>query len=50
MSASWFFFGVDVFDLDFGFRFNSIEQQIKSNSVGSGDMSHYWTSAFDNHF
>ena len=33
MSASWFF-GVNVFDLDFGVQINSIEQPIKSNSVG----------------
>ena len=29
-------FGVDVFDLDFRVQINSIEQPIKSNSVGSG--------------
>ena len=43
-------FGVDVFDLDFGVQIYSIEQPIKSNSVGSRDMSHCWTSAFNNHF
>ena len=43
-------FGVDVFDLDFGVKIDSIEQPIKSNSVGSGAVSHCWTSAFDNHF
>ena len=43
-------FGVDVFDLDFGIQIYSIEQTLKSNSVGSGDVSHCWTSAFDNHF
>ena len=43
-------FGVDVFDLDFGIQIDSIEQPIKSNSVGSGDVSHCWTSAFDNQF
>ena len=48
MSASWFF-GVDVFDLDFGVQINSIEPPIKSNSVGSGNMSHCRTSAFHNH-
>ena len=48
MSASWFF-GVDVFDLDFGFQIHSIEQPIKSNSVGPGNMSHCRTSAFNNH-
>ena len=39
-------FGVDVFDLDFGVQINLIEQPIKSNSVGSGDVSHCRTSAF----
>ena len=43
-------FGVDVFDLDFGVQIYSIEQPIKSNSVGSGDVSHCKTSAFNNHF
>ena len=42
-------FGVDVFDLDFGVQIDSIEQPIKSNSVGSGDVSHCRTSAFNNH-
>ena len=42
--------GVDVFDLDFGVQINSIEQPLKSNSVGSGDVSHCRTSAFDNRF
>ena len=46
MSASWFF-GVDVFDLDFWVQINSIEQPIKSDSVGSGNMSHCRTSAFN---
>ena len=49
MSASWFS-GVDVFDLDLGVQINSIEQPIKSNSVGSGEVSHCRTSAFHNHF
>ena len=39
-------FGIDVFDLDFGVQITSIEQPIKSNSVGSGDVSHCRTSAF----
>ena len=38
--------GVDVFDLDFGVQINSIEQPIKSNSVGSGNMSHCRTRRF----
>ena len=42
-------FGVDVFDLDFGVQINSIEQPIKSNSVGSGNVSHCRTSAFNDH-
>ena len=33
-------FGVDVFDVNFGVQIDSIEQPIKSNSVGSGNMSH----------
>ena len=48
--VSEFVFGIDVFDLDFGVQINSIEQPIKNNAVGSGDVSHSWTSAFDNHF
>ena len=32
-------FGVDVFDLDLGVQIDSVEQPIKSNSVGSGNMS-----------
>ena len=39
-------FGVDVFDLDFGVQINWIEQPIKGNSVGSGDISHCRASAF----
>ena len=41
--------GVDAFDLDFRVQIDSIEQPIKSNSVGSGNMSHGWTSAFHYH-
>ena len=33
-------FGVNVFDLDLGVQIDSIEQPIKSNSVGSGNMFH----------
>ena len=33
-------FGVNAFDLDFGVQIDSNEQPIKSNSVGSGNMSH----------
>ena len=47
-NVSELFFGVDVFDLDFGIQIDSIEQPIKSNSVGSGNMSHCGTPSFDN--
>ena len=36
-------------DLDFGVQIDSIEQPVKSNSMGSGNMSHRWTSSFHNH-
>ena len=49
MSASWFF-GVNVFDLDFWVQIDSIEQPIKSNSVGSGYVSHCGISSFYDHF
>ena len=42
-------FGVDVCDLDFGIQIDSIEQPIKSNSVGSGNMSHCRTPSFNDH-
>ena len=47
--VSELFPGVNIFDLDFGVHIDSVEQPIKSNSVGSGYMSHCWTSAFDDH-
>ena len=37
------------FDLDVGVQINSIEQPIKRNSVGSGNVSHCGTSAFNDH-
>ena len=40
-------FGVDVLDLDFGVQVDSIEQPIKSNSVGPGNISHCGTSSFN---
>ena len=40
LNVSELVFGVDVFDMDFGVQINSIEQPIKSNYVGSGDVSH----------
>ena len=33
-------FGVNVFDLDLGVQIDSVEQPIKRNSVGPGNMSH----------
>ena len=43
-------FGVDVFDLGFRIKINSIEQPIKSNPESSGNMSQCRTSALHNHF
>ena len=43
------FFGVNVFDLDLAFQIDSIEQPIKSNAVGPGNMSHCGTSSLENH-
>ena len=42
-------FGVDVLDLDFGVQIDSIEQPIKSNSVGPGNIFHCGTPSFDSH-
>ena len=41
--------GVNIFDLNLGVQIDSIKQPIKSNSVGPGNMSHCWTSAFHYH-
>ena len=43
------FCGVNIFDLDFGFQVDSVEQPMKRNSVGSGHVSHCRTSSFENH-
>ena len=48
MSASWVF-GVDVLDLDYEVQVDSIKQPIKTNSVGSGNMSHCGTPSFNDH-
>ena len=40
---------VSVFDLDFVVQIESIEKPIKSNSVGSGKMSHCRASSLENH-
>ena len=42
-------FGVNVFDLDSRVQVDSIEQPIKSNSVGSGNMSHCRASSLYDH-
>ena len=44
-----FVYGVNVFDLDFGVQIDSVEQPIKSNYVGSGNMSHCRASSLCNH-
>ena len=41
--------GVNGFNLDLGIQINSIKQPIKSNSVGSGNMSHFRTSSVYDH-
>ena len=42
-------FGVDILDLNLWVEIDSVKQPIKSNSVGSGHVSHRRTSAFDDH-
>ena len=42
-------FGVHVLDLHFWVQVNSIEQPIKRNSVGPGNMSHFLTPPFNDH-
>ena len=42
-------FGVNVFDLDLGIQIDSIKQPIKSNFVGSGNMSHCRASSLYDH-
>ena len=42
-------FGVNILDLNFWFQIDSVEQPIKRNPVGSGHVSHCWTSSFDDH-
>ena len=41
--------GVNIFDLNLGVQIDSIKQPIKSNSVGSGNMSHCRTSSLYDH-
>ena len=42
-------FAVNVFDLDLGVQIDCIKQPIKSNSVGSGNMSHCGASSLYDH-
>ena len=42
-------FGVNLFDLDLGVQTDSVKQPIKSNSVGSGNMSHCGASSLYDH-
>ena len=41
--------GVNVFDLDLRVQFDSTKQPMKSNSVGSGNMSHCRASSLHDH-
>ena len=41
--------GVNVFDLDLGVQIDSIKRPIKSNTVGSGNMSHCRVSSLHDH-
>ena len=42
--------GVKIFDLDLRFQISLVKQPNKSNSVGSGHVSHRGAPSFDNHF
>ena len=46
-SASLFF--VNIFDLDVGVQVDSVKLQISPDTVGSGQVSHHWTSSFHDH-
>ena len=47
--VSYLVFDVNKFDLDVGFQVDSVKQPIQRDSVGSGYVSHHWTSSFDDH-
>ena len=49
LRASWFLVSMYLIWI-LGSKFNSIEQPIKRNSVGSGNMSHCRASSFYDHF
>ena len=42
-------FGINVLNLIFRTKINSVKPSIHNNSVGSCHMFHCWTSTFDNH-
>ena len=41
--------GVNIIDLDLWVQIDSVKKPIKRNFVGSGYVSHCWTSALDDH-
>ena len=41
--------GVDMLDLDFWIQVNLVQQPVQVNTVNLGNMSHGWTTAFDDH-
>ena len=43
-------FGVNIFDLNLRIQIDYVKLPVMCNSVGSGYMSHRWTSAFNDHF
>ena len=49
MSAIWCLVSLYLI-LNLGIQIDFVEQPIKRNSVGSGNMFHCWTPAFDYHF
>ena len=48
-NISELFVGVDIFDLDFCIQVNLVRQPVQVNTVNLGNMSHGWTTAFDDH-
>ena len=42
-------FGINAPNLNLRIQVDPVKQPVKSNSVGSGHMSHCWTPAFDCH-
>ena len=38
-----------MFDLDFWIQVNLVQQPVQVNTVNLGNMSHGWTTAFDDH-